>query len=142
MCNKRDFHCARQHIVVLKLHWRSTDDRHRCSKNYSLIWNKIRAQLHDSAHQTHSVTLMGGGERENQPVRSQSARPKNRRGTKTWNAKPKCYWALPPRRPPSFSTRATIPPQGQDSLLPPRALPPQHPPHEPLQRSKAPKTNQ
>lgn len=38
---------------------------------------------------------MGGGERENQPVRSQSARPKTGEAKKTWNAKPKCYWVWP-----------------------------------------------
>lgn len=65
--------------------------RHSCSKKDSLIWNKLRAQLHGSVHPTHSVTLMGGGEQEKQPGRSQSARPKKqeRLKKKAWNAQPK-----------------------------------------------------
>lgn len=98
--------------------WVKKRKPHFYCKNDSLIWNKIRAQLQDSAHPTHSVTLMGGGERKIQPVRSQSARPKNRRGTKTWNAKPTDYWQMCPRHPPSFRPTS----QGQVCLLPPRAL--------------------
>lgn len=83
---------------------------HGCSKNDSLIWNKLRAQLHGSVHPTHSVTLMGGGEQENQPVRSQSARLKKqeRLKKKPWNAKPKPTGSdLQMARTPTLLTQAT-----------------------------------
>lgn len=64
---------------------RNRTSGHGCSKNDSLIWNKIRAQLHGSVHPAHSVTLMGGGEQESQPVRSQSARPKKQERLKKKN---------------------------------------------------------
>lgn len=97
---------------------------HGCSKNDSLIWNKLRAQLHGSVHPTHSVTLMGGGEQENQPVRSQSARPKKqeRLKKKPWNAKPKPTGGdLQMPRAPTLLTQATA--GTRRSLLHPRGSP-------------------
>lgn len=86
---------------------------HGCNKNDSLIWNRLRAQLHGSVHPAHSVTLMGGGEQENQPVRSQSARPKKqeRLTKKPWNAKPKATGSdLGMPRSPALLTSRTRPP--------------------------------
>lgn len=129
--------------------WTTTDRKstsgRRCSKNDSLIWNKIRAQLHGSVHPTHSVTLRGEREQENQPVRSQSARPKIRRGSKkqTWNAKLKCYWVWPPDALASFPPDPGCDPQGRAFLPPSRALPPPHPPHlsQPAWRSEGRQTD-
>lgn len=78
------------------------------SKNGSLIWNNIRAQLQGSAHPS---TPWNTDEwrrartkkpNKNQPIRSQSARPKEQERLKKINMErqTKCYWAPPWDAPP------------------------------------------
>lgn len=117
--------------------WKITDRKstsgHRCSKNDSLIWNKIRAQLHGSVHPTHSVTLRGEREQEISTskitVRSAQNQERLKKKKKNMERQTKVLLSVTSRCPCSLPSWPRMWPQGHAFLPPSRALPPPRLPH-------------
>lgn len=128
--------------------WKITDRKtksgHRCSKNDSLIWNKIRAQLHGSVHPTHSVTLRGEREQEKSTSKITVCSAQNQERLKKTNMErqTKVLLSVTSRCPCSLPSWPRMWPQGHAFLPPSWALPPPHLPHllQPAWRSEGPVT--